>query len=81
MKPDPEEGARVVMGLVMIVLAALGAALVKNTGDDPMTVFGYALMIFGIAYVVGLVRQHCDAIDRANAVRHAQAIPHAEAAE
>jgi uncharacterized membrane protein YfcA len=65
MKSDPEAGARVAMGLVMLVLAVIGAALVKNASDDPMLVFGYALMIFGLAYVAGLVRQHFDALDHA----------------
>jgi uncharacterized membrane protein HdeD (DUF308 family) len=64
---DPEEGARIVMGLVMLVLAILGALLVANASDDPMLAFGYALMIFGVAYIFGLVRAHYDAIDRAQA--------------
>ena len=62
---DPEQGARTAMGLFMIALVVLGAALVAHTGDLPMEFFGYSLMAFGTAYAFGLIRQHYDAVDRA----------------
>ena len=85
MKTDMETGARVAMGLVMLMLATLGAALVKNASDDPMSVFGYSLMIFGFAYAAGLLRQHFDALDHAPGMRGDKAEPapaaYAQAAE
>ena len=66
---DPEVGARTFMGVVMIVLAAVGAGIVAHAVDDPMLVFGYSLIIFGVAYVFGLVRQHFDAIQHDQAPR------------
>jgi len=64
---DPESGARAAMGLVMVVLSILGVVLIKNAVDLPMSVFGTTLFIFGGCYLIGLLRQHYDAIDRAGA--------------
>lgn len=65
MMTDPEQGARTAMGLAMILLAMLGVALVARASDLPMLVFGYALIVFGIAYAFGLVSQHFDAVAQA----------------
>jgi len=64
MRTDPEAGARAFMGLIMILLTCVGIALVGHASDDPMAVFGYLLMLFGIFYVFGLIRQHFDAIEK-----------------
>lgn len=73
------------MGLVMLVLAAVGAALVKNASDDPMSVFGYSMLIFSLGYAAGLLRQHFDAVDSAPALPASRAespsAPYAQAAE
>ncbi len=64
---DPEGFGRAVMGVVMIALSILGAIIAKNAVDLPMTVFGCLLLAFGVCYVIGLLRQHFNAIDRAHA--------------
>lgn len=67
MKTDPELGARTFMGVVMILLACVGIALIGHASDLPMAAFGYALMLFGVFYVFGLVRQHYDVLDQRKA--------------
>ncbi len=61
---DPELGARIFMGVVMTLLAALGTVLIAHAVDQPMTVFGYSLLIFGVAYVFALIGQHFDAVQQ-----------------
>jgi len=80
MNTDPEQGARAVMGIVMILLAFLGTAIVGHASDLPMTVFGYALILFGTIYTFGLVRQHFDAVEAARRNTAMTTSPPAQAA-
>ncbi len=61
----PESGARMVLGLVMLLLLVFATALLKHALDEPMRMFGWGLFVFSILYICKLLSEHCDAADAA----------------
>lgn len=73
MKDVPEEGARILLGGVVLLLLAFAVALLKHAGDEPMQMFGIGLFVFSLLYIFKLVGEQFDAIDARNRAARAEA--------
>ena len=54
-----------IVGVMMAVFGLLGLFLAAGAQDNEMLVFGSALFVFGVLFVIGIVRRCADQRDKA----------------
>jgi len=59
------EPSDIAVGAMMTVFGFAGLFLAAGARDDEMYVFGFALVGFSLAFVMGLVKRHYDRRDAA----------------
>ncbi len=59
----------IVVGAMMGLFGLLGLVMAAKAKDAEIYLFGMSLAAFGVAFIFGLVRRHCDEQDAARALR------------
>lgn len=60
---DEERISAVVIGVLMALFGLIGIFLAAGARDIEMSIFGFSLAGFAIAFIFGLLRSHYDMIE------------------